>query len=92
MSLENFFASVAGAATAATGYYKRGAIVVAHVFLTSFFLAFYGGPDLIKLVAASTGFVMSNGVAHFLTAYYGSSILDYLGSNLKGFLLKWQKN
>lgn len=91
MALENFFASLAGAATAAGSYYRRGAFVVGHIFLTSFFLAFYGGPDLIKLVAATTGFVMSNGVAHFLTAYYGSSILDYLGSNLKGLIVKWKK-
>lgn len=90
MTLENIIASIAGAGTAAATYYKRGVFITAHVFFTSFCVAVYGGPDLIKLVFAATGFALSQGVAHFLMAYYGASVLDYIGGNLKGLIIKWK--
>lgn len=89
MVVEYIAASLIGALIATLRFYKMGAFVMFQMFISSFFLSYYGSIDVVNLVMRLTGFSVSLGAAHFLTAFYGATLLDGLKLYLKGKVLKW---
>lgn len=73
---ENILAALAGAAASSIGFYKRGLIVVLQVFISGFFLSYFGTVNLIDWIKVNYGVLGSYSIVYFLVAYFGNLILE----------------
>lgn len=92
MFSENISAAVLGGLASALRYTKSGWIYFFQVFISSACLAYFVGPEVIKLVQSYFGFALGVGAVYFLIAYMGSELLDKASKIIKAIQVtkKWK--
>lgn len=76
MVSENLSAAALGGLASALRYTKNGWIYFFQVFISSACLAYFVGPEVVKLIKEYFGFAVGFGAVYFIIAYMGSEILD----------------
>lgn len=92
MFSENLSAAALGGLASALRYTKNGWIYFLQVFISSACLAYFVGPEVVKLIKEYFGFAVGFGAVYFLTAYMGSEILDKATNIIKAIQVtkKWK--
>lgn len=76
MSAENLSAAVFGGLASALRYTDKGWIFFLQAFMSSACLAYFVGPEVVKLIKEYAGFAVGFGAVYFLLAYFGLEILN----------------
>lgn len=92
MMHDNVFAAATGALASSLSYYKRGFVVMLQVFISGFFLSYFGSVNVIDWLKINWGVLTSYSICYFLVAYFGNLILDRIGTWIKAVRVKlWSK-
>jgi hypothetical protein len=85
-------AAALGGIASALRYTKNGCTHFVQVLLSSACLAYFVGPEIIRLSHQHFGISVSVGAVYFLTAYFGTEILNKIATSIKALQVtkKWK--